>query len=120
MSLMKITLIVPYKGSSNEAVTDMQLALCDSIFCNASVAAVEYEFPYHRTISWIRKEGDSIIEQEFVAEITIKCPFCSGTVQAGFVGKVPTVTHTIPPCQKFVDATDPTEFLKQCNDVSHL
>lgn len=32
-----------------------------------------------------------------------KCPFCTGSFQAGFVNGVPAVAHSTPPCKDFVE-----------------
>lgn len=41
----------------------------------------------------------------------VKCSFCDGSFSAG--NNPPTVTHTLPPCAKWV-LLEPEEFLREC------
>jgi len=49
-------------------------------------------------------------------EMEIPCPFCGGKVSAGYTGEVPTVLHSLPPCDRFLQNESPIDFLHACNE----
>lgn len=57
---------------------------------------------FNRRRRRILESQDGKTKHQFDSKITAKCP-CGGEFSAGYIDSSPCVTHTMPPCAKFVD-----------------
>jgi hypothetical protein len=68
----------------------------------------------------IRQEGTmsmSDSDETFTPEVEFLCPFCGLLCAASSEGEHPGVVHAMPPCARFEEIDDPSDFLAACNAI---